>query len=106
MVAAGGGSIIHLASVAAVRAPQESTGYGVVKAALLALSRAIAAQYGKQGIRSNAISPGTIMSKPRPADFVERALYYAMTRELGTADDIAAAVVFLASDESKFITAQ
>jgi NAD(P)-dependent dehydrogenase (short-subunit alcohol dehydrogenase family) len=85
---------------------EEFSGYGVVKAGVLALSRAIAAQYGKQGIRSNTIAPGTILSHPRPPEFVERALYYSMTRELGTPEDIAAAVLFLASDESKFITAQ
>ncbi len=106
MVAAGGGSMVHFASAAAVRAMEEFTGYGVVKSGVLALSRAIAAQYGKQGIRSNTIAPGSILSHPRPPEFLESALYYAMTRELGTPEDIAAAVLFLASNESKFITAQ
>jgi NAD(P)-dependent dehydrogenase (short-subunit alcohol dehydrogenase family) len=106
MLAGGGGSIVHFASAAAVRAMEGYTGYGVVKAGVLALSRAIAAQYGKQGIRSNTIAPGTIMSRPRPPEAIERALYYGMTPELGTADDVAAAVLFLASDESRFITAQ
>jgi NAD(P)-dependent dehydrogenase (short-subunit alcohol dehydrogenase family) len=106
MLAGGGGSIVHFASAAAVRAMEGYTGYGVVKAGVIALSRAIAAQYGKQGIRSNTIAPGTILSRPRPPESIERALYYGMTPELGTADDVAAAVLFLASDESKFITAQ
>jgi NAD(P)-dependent dehydrogenase (short-subunit alcohol dehydrogenase family) len=106
MLAGGGGSIVHFASAAAVRAMTSFTGYGVVKAGVVALSRAIAAQYGKQGIRSNTIAPGTIMSRPRPQEFIERALYYGMTPELGTPEDIAAAVLFFASDESKFVTAQ
>jgi NAD(P)-dependent dehydrogenase (short-subunit alcohol dehydrogenase family) len=106
MLAGGGGSIVHFASAAAVRGMDEYTGYGVVKAGVLALSRAIAAQYGQQGVRSNTISPGAIMSRPRPPETIERALYYGMTPELGTPEDIAAAVLFLASNESKFITAQ
>ncbi len=106
MLRGGGGAIVHFASAAAVRAMEEFTGYGVVKAGVVALSRAIAAQYGKHGIRSNTVAPGVIMSRSRPPEFVERAIHYGMTPRLGTPEDIAATVLFLASDESAFITGQ
>jgi NAD(P)-dependent dehydrogenase (short-subunit alcohol dehydrogenase family) len=105
MVAAGGGSIIHFASTAALRAMEDFTGYQATKAGIIGLSRAIAAQYGKQGIRSNTIAPGGIQSRPRPEEFLERQRYYTMTRDLGTPEDIAAIVHFLATDESKLLTA-
>jgi NAD(P)-dependent dehydrogenase (short-subunit alcohol dehydrogenase family) len=106
MIAGQGGTMVHFASAAGVRAMDNFSGYGVVKAGVIALSRAIAVQYGKAGIRSNVIAPGAILSRPRPQEFIERALDHAMTAELGTPEDIAAAVYFFSSDESKFVTAQ
>src|ERR671935_475258 len=114
MLRKGRGSIINMASVASsIRGLPNRFVYGATKAAVIGLTKAIAADYVRQGIRCNAISPGTvdtpslqqrINSQPNPEqarkDFVAR---QPMGR-LGTVDDITGILVFLASDESLFAT--
>ena len=84
--------------------------YAASKAGLRSLTESVAAQYGKQGIRSNAIAPGVIATPALeanvPADQVEVYAENTLTTRLGRAEDIAAAVVFLASDAAAFITGQ
>ena len=106
------GSIINMASaVAAHHGVPNRFAYGTSKAAVMGLTRAMAADYVRQGIRCNAVCPGTIDTPslhdrinalPDPVkarkDFVER---QPMGR-LGTADDIIPLLVYLASDESSF----
>jgi len=108
------GSIINMASVASsIRGLPKRFVYGASKAAVIGLTKSIAADYVKQGVRCNAICPGTvdtpslqgrINSQPDPEqarkDFVAR---QPMGR-LGTVDDIMGILVFLASDESLFAT--
>ena len=108
------GSIINMASaVAAHHGVPNRFAYGTSKAAVMGLTRAVAADYVRQGIRCNAVCPGTIDTPslqerinalPDPAkarkDFIER---QPMGR-LGTADDITPLLVYLASDESSFAT--
>ncbi len=106
MIAAGGGAIIHFSSNAALQAMESFSGYGILKNGIIGLSRAIAVQYGKQGIRSNTIAPGSILSRPRSEEFLERQRHHIMLRGPGTPEDIAALVNFLASEESKILTAQ
>jgi len=108
------GSIINMASVvSSIRGVPNRLAYGTTKAAVIGFTKAIAADYVKQGLRCNAVCPGTIDTPslqermnalPDPAqarkDFVAR---QPMGR-LGTTDDIAPLLVYLASDESSFAT--
>jgi 2-keto-3-deoxy-L-fuconate dehydrogenase len=114
MLEKGAGSIINMASVASsIRGLPNRFVYGATKAAVIGLTKSIAADYVRQGIRCNAVCPGTVdtpslqgrinaFADPVQArkDFVAR---QPMGR-LGTVDDITGLLVFLASDESLFAT--
>jgi NAD(P)-dependent dehydrogenase (short-subunit alcohol dehydrogenase family) len=107
MIANGGGSIIHSASGFGLLGESTLTSYGASKAALINLSRFIATQYGKQGIRSNVIAIGFVLTDTAIAttpDVVKEILLsHHLNPALGTPADIAHVVAFLASDESRFI---
>jgi 2-keto-3-deoxy-L-fuconate dehydrogenase len=114
MLKKGGGSIINMSSIASsVRGLPNRFVYGATKAAVIGLTKSIAADFVKQGIRCNCIGPGTVdtpslhgriaaFADPVQArrDFIAR---QPMGR-LGTVEDITGILVFLASDESKFAT--
>ena len=116
MIENGGGSIINTSSVAsAVKGIVSRCVYSATKAAVTGLTKSLAADYVSQGIRCNAIAPGTIdtpslgdriNAAPDPEqqrkDFIAR---QPMGR-LGTAQEVAHLVLFLASDESAFCTGQ
>jgi NAD(P)-dependent dehydrogenase (short-subunit alcohol dehydrogenase family) len=110
MIRRGGGSIVHTASVSGMRGQDGYSGYNASKAGLAGLSRSIAVTYGKEGIRSNAIAPGVTLSAHVRSRFDEAMnelwLSHTMVPDLGRPEDQAAAVVFLASDEARFITGQ
>jgi NAD(P)-dependent dehydrogenase (short-subunit alcohol dehydrogenase family) len=110
MIARGGGSIINTASVSGLLGDLSNPAYGASKAAVISLTQYTATQYGKQGIRCNAIAPGYI---PTPATgaaaheaLQDTMLRHSLTPRIGEPEDIAAAVVFLASDEATHITGQ
>ena len=107
MVKAGGGSIINIASVAGLRA-NLSTPYSTSKAAIVGMTRSMAGDHGRQGIRVNCILPGLIygpMTAPRmDASIRERRREASALGTEGTGWDVAWAAVFLASDESRWIT--
>jgi len=114
MLKKGSGSIINMSSIASsVKGLPNRFVYGASKAAVIGLTKSIAADYVKQGIRCNCIGPGTVdtpslgdrinaFADPVQAkkDFIAR---QPMGR-LGTVDDITGILVFLASDESRFAT--
>ena len=114
MLKKGGGSIINMSSIASsLKCLPNRFVYGATKAAVIGLTKAIAADYVKQGIRCNCIGPGTVdtpslgerinaFADPVQArkDFIAR---QPMGR-LGSVEDITGILVFLASDEAKFAT--
>jgi NAD(P)-dependent dehydrogenase (short-subunit alcohol dehydrogenase family) len=107
MAKAGGGAIINVSSVAGLRANQ-STPYSTSKAAVVGLTRSMAGDHGRQGIRVNCILPGLIygpMTAPRMDDDIRRKRREAGALGTeGTGWDVAWAAVFLASDEARWIT--
>jgi NAD(P)-dependent dehydrogenase (short-subunit alcohol dehydrogenase family) len=109
MLRQGGGAIINMSSAAALQSEEGLGAYAAAKAGLLALTRNTAAEYGRHGIRANAICPGAVDTPPTRAfvqavDGVRERMERANTlRRLGQPEELAAVVVFLASDDAAFI---
>lgn len=116
MLATGNASIINMASVAGSnRGLPNRFIYGTTKAAVVGLTKAVAADFVKEGIRCNSISPGTVDTpslhdRINAHDDPEQARKMFVARQpmgrLAQAHEIAPVVVFLASDESTFVTGQ
>lgn len=110
MLASGGGSIINTSSGTSLAGDIFNPAYSSSKAAVNAFTRNTATQYGKQKIRCNAILPGLILTdlsrSMLPKETIAMLEKHTLTPRLGEPDDIANALVFLASDESTFITGQ
>src|SRR5262245_21054357 len=112
MLESGGGSIVNVASfVALMGAATPQVAYTASKGAVLAMTREIAVIYARQGIRANALSPGPVMT-PMLAKFLSddakrhRRLVHIPMGRFGEPEEIARAALFLASDESSWMTGQ
>ncbi|MQA13218.1 MAG: glucose 1-dehydrogenase [Pseudonocardiaceae bacterium] len=109
MVAGGGGSIINMASIGGLRGGSALTAYGTTKAAVVGLTRYVAAQHGKQWVRCNAVAPGVIRTQQlldAVPDLPTATLPGVATPRVGLPSDIAHMVLYLASDESAFVTGE
>ena len=110
MVRAGGGSIVNMSSGASLKGDRTRTAYGVSKAGVNALTMYAASGHGEQGVRVNTIVPGLIITDAVRAHLTEEMVEglgrATLTPFLGQPDDIANLVVFLASEESRYITGQ
>ena len=111
MAEAGGGSVILLSSIAAIKGNDKIGCYGMSKAAEAALSRNLAVEWGPKGIRVNAIAPGVVVTdfaKALVEDPKRKAIVENQTplRRLGQPIDIAGVAQFLATDASAYMTGQ
>jgi NAD(P)-dependent dehydrogenase (short-subunit alcohol dehydrogenase family) len=113
MIERGKGSIIHTSSGWGIQGGDKAAAYCAAKGGLIVMAKAMAIDHGRQGIRVNCVCPGDVMTPMLPDDAEKRGMSWddyatgAANRPLariGTVEEIAAAVLFLASDESSFIT--
>ncbi|MER5326827.1 SDR family NAD(P)-dependent oxidoreductase [Streptosporangium roseum] len=101
------GSIVNIGASAGMRGRPESAHYGASKTALIGLSRSLARELGGRGIRVNTVAPGVIVTEPGggpPPPVADLIRAVTALGRLGTSADVAAAVLFLASDVSRYIT--
>ncbi len=106
---AGGGSIINISSTAGLVGSRTSSAYSASKGAVRLFTKSTAVQYGQEGIRANSIHPGPIDTAMGDqvwpdADSREETIERTVLKRIGTPEDIANGALFLASDESSFMT--
>lgn len=109
MLKYGGGSIINISSISALDGNPGQLTYGASKAAWISATKTMSAELGPQGIRVNAIAPGliaTVMTENLPQEAISRWMSKSSTKRLGLADEVAKAIVYLASDLSSFVTGE
>ena len=113
MLERGGGSIVNTASAAAFYGSESLAAYGTSKAGVVALTRYVATAYGDRGIRCNAVAPGVVVDKEAQdalgGPMGPRLRRYSTSHlvgRLGYPEEIARAVVFLASDDATFVTGE
>jgi len=113
MIERGSGSIIHTSSGWGIQGGDKAAAYCAAKGGLIVMTKAMAIDHGPEGVRVNCVCPGDVMTPMLPDDAAKRGMSWddymagAGNRPLGrvgTAQEIANAVLFLASDESSFVT--
>jgi 3-oxoacyl-[acyl-carrier protein] reductase len=103
------GRIINISSIVGETGNTGQAVYSASKAALIGLTKTLAREYASRGVTVNAVAPGFIetdMTASLPAEVKEAAIKQTPLGRMGTAADIAAAVLYLASDEAAFVTGQ
>ncbi len=112
MIARGGGSVINISSIASLRGPLGRVAYAGAKGAVDAMTRALAADWGPEGIRVNALCPGLIITSIWEADrrdvpgLAEQLEERIALKRWGDGADVADVVVFFASDASRYVTGE
>jgi NAD(P)-dependent dehydrogenase (short-subunit alcohol dehydrogenase family) len=115
MIERGSGSIIHTSSGWGILGGDKAAAYCAAKGGLIVMAKAMAIDHGPQGIRVNCVCPGDVLTPMLPDDAAKRGMswddYAAGAAErplgrIGTAEEIASAVLFLASDEAAFVTGE
>jgi len=111
MRAQGHGSLVHVASIAGSHAQGQSGAYSVSKAGVVMLSRQLASEWGPQGIRSNCVSPGMVITPMSQAFYdtpgvTERRSAVVPLRRVGMPQDMADAILFLASDRASYVNGE
>ena len=107
-----GGSIVNIGSVASRMAPPDSVIYVATKSAVEGITRALAKELGPKNIRVNAVNPGVVETEGTHAgsiigsEFERQAVQHAPLGRIGQPADIAAVVVFLASDDARWLTGE
>ncbi|MDH3687771.1 MAG: SDR family oxidoreductase [Myxococcales bacterium] len=112
MLEGGGGSIVHIASVEGLEGFEGGSAYNASKGGVVLLTRNMAMDYGRRGIRVNAVCPGfietplleSVLGDPAMATYRERIREAHQLGRLGKPEEIAQAALFLASDEASFVT--
>ncbi|NIC06781.1 SDR family NAD(P)-dependent oxidoreductase [Billgrantia bachuensis] len=106
MIATGGGHLVIVSSAHGLRTTAERSAYAMCKGAMLALGRALAVELAPHGILVNAVAPGPVSTGMQDAESQSRRRWQAATPlgRVAEADEVARAVVFLASAENTFIT--
>jgi len=103
------GRIISISSVSGIMGNAGQTNYSASKAGLIGMTKTIARELAKKNITANCVAPGFIeteMTKKLPEPVIEAAKQLIPLRRVGTVDDVAKAVAFLASDDAAYITGQ
>jgi 3-oxoacyl-[acyl-carrier protein] reductase len=103
------GRIVNITSVAGIGGNAGQANYASAKAGIIGLTKTVAKELGSRGITCNAVAPGLVptdLTASLPQNLVDLAVERTPLGRTGTAEDMAAAVAFLASDEASFITGQ
>ncbi len=107
---AGGGAIVNVSSGAGLRGMRKNPGYVAAKAGVAALTRALAIDHGPQGVRVNCVAPGPIrtplMRRNRTPEEIAAMGGLAIAGRIGEPEEIAAAILWLASDASSYVMGQ
>ncbi|MBH37546.1 3-oxoacyl-[acyl-carrier-protein] reductase [bacterium] len=103
------GKIINMSSVVGIMGNAGQSNYAASKGGIIAFTKSIAKEFGAKGIQCNAIAPGFIQTEmidTLPEDYLNTIIKSIPARKLGSTDDVSKLVLFLASDESRYITGQ